>query len=113
MKYKDMIIREIQNIQYSVETLENKIKGILEEYAKNTCPFKVDDIVEICGCYHVGKKGIVKYVEAFYSEKDSTIYWKVDGNVFDSEGNTSSYLFYFTEKDYAEYLKEKSNDDKK
>jgi hypothetical protein len=73
---------------------------IEETYAKENCPFKIGEIVEILGNSHNGKGGIIHNISGQEGWFDNKLEWKVTGNVLKKDGTEGMQYFSFNENDY-------------
>jgi hypothetical protein len=49
-------IDEIKSLDARIDALKGMRKVLLDEWAKESCPYKVGDIVTVCGYSHKGKR---------------------------------------------------------
>lgn len=82
-----------------IKILQNDRDDLLEDYIKESCPYKFDEKVTIWSWQHLGEEGIVTEINV-YPAYNRQLYWEVKGLIVDEFNKLTGKEFVFNQYDY-------------
>lgn len=110
MKTKIQIMEAVSEIRQINETLtkyQELMDMALNDLAKDSCPFKINDKVKILGYSHYGKQGVITHICKGNPLVEYDFYrsnWSVRGIVLKKDGTKGKFDFKFSEADLKREL---------